>query len=155
MPGLIRAGHRSNSLAAIIDAAAETRRQVKGNSNGFVSRRRCRAGHSARPAGRHARGAAYTLLDLGSLGEDQSAAAYDVNELGQVVGFTFEGRRVDTAFRTAPNARINPTTDPLGMETALAINDHGVVTGINAQRAAFMDPRAGTVTDMRRLRRAS
>ena len=99
----------------------------------------------------------YTFMDLGSLREDRSSAAYDINELGQVVGFTFKGiygPREETAFRTAPSARINPMTDALGMEMALAINDHGVVVGTNREGAAFLDPRQGAVTDMGNFRRA-
>src|SRR5215471_963713 len=59
----------------------------------------------------------YTVTDLGTLGGSFSAA-FPINASGQVVGYS---TRQDTplndtlhAFRTAPNAPINPATDDLG-----------------------------------------
>ena len=59
----------------------------------------------------------YTLVDLGSLRAGHpfdSTYAYDVNELGQVVGSSHNNEGRLEAYRTAPNSPINPLTDGLG-----------------------------------------
>src|SRR5213083_2421916 len=81
----------------------------------------------------------YTLLDLGTLNPaepENYSHAYDVNELGQVVGSSNNSEGRSEAFRTAPNAPINPLTDGLGTlgglrrgSEAFAINDRGQVVG--------------------------
>ena len=61
------------------------------------------------------------------------AVAYGINAIGQVVGASYTGRATH-AFRTSPNAAINPATDDLGTlggseSTGLGINGLGQVVG--------------------------
>lgn len=63
-----------------------------------------------------------------------SSTAYGINNLGQVVGVSVLELGKTTAFRTGPNAVINPATDNLGYlggssSRAYAINDAGQVVG--------------------------
>src|SRR5215208_6465774 len=69
----------------------------------------------------------YYLTDLGALGGSASAA-YDINELGQIVGTYTNSAGQTEAFRTAPNSPINPVTDRLGF---LPGGTESVATGIN------------------------
>jgi probable HAF family extracellular repeat protein len=66
----------------------------------------------------------YTVVDLGA-----GSTPEGINNLGQVVGYTGNGR----AFRTAPNGVIDSKTDlgrlGLGNTSAYAINDSGQVVG--------------------------
>jgi probable HAF family extracellular repeat protein len=74
-----------------------------------------------------------SILDLGTLGGNSGAWA--VNDLGQAVGWSDYSNGVYRAFRTAPNAPINPTSDYLGTlggprnSVAADINNLGQVTG--------------------------
>jgi probable HAF family extracellular repeat protein len=91
--------------------------------------------------------------DLGHL-ITVSAYAYDsvaqsTNDAGQAVGFaTFPGDGHVRAFRTAPNAKINPATDDLGVlagcnnSIANDINAAGIVVG----ESSFFDYNGGTGT---------
>jgi probable HAF family extracellular repeat protein len=79
-----------------------------------------------------------TKTDLGTLG-GTSAYAYGINDAGQVVGDSrLSGTMAAThAFRTGPNALINPATDDLGTlggtrSCAFGINDAGQVVGYSA-----------------------
>src|SRR5882762_5595524 len=72
----------------------------------------------------------YVVSDLGTLGFHSEATG--INSAGQVVGRTGLGH----AFRTAPNAAINPATDDLGtlgglISQASGINDAGQVVGVS------------------------
>jgi len=72
----------------------------------------------------------YVVSDLGTLGFHSEATG--INSAGQVVGHTGLGH----AFRTAPNAAINPATDDLGtlgglISQATGINDAGQVVGVS------------------------
>jgi probable HAF family extracellular repeat protein len=72
------------------------------------------------------------LKDLGSLGGPFSEA-YDINNSGQVTGFAEDAGRFPRAFRTAPNAVIQPQDDlgSLGGKyiNGRVINDAGQVAG--------------------------
>lgn len=76
----------------------------------------------------------YTLLDLGTLGGTNSGGR-DINERGRVVGGSeLAGRPGTHAFRTAPDAAINPATDDLGTvggrsSYAQAVNESGQAAG--------------------------
>jgi probable HAF family extracellular repeat protein len=90
--------------------------------------------------------------NIGSLGGVQSngtsyTRAFDINDLGQVVGNSLNASGQTRAFRTAPNSPINPLTDDLGtfggdFSSATAINNLGQVTGVstttNGQTRAFL-----------------
>ena len=75
----------------------------------------------------------FRVTDLGTFGG--TSVAIDINNQGVVVGFSFLPDGVSQrAFRTAPNAAINPATDNLGTlggihSAADAINDLGQVVG--------------------------
>lgn len=79
---------------------------------------------------------AYRVTDLGTLG-GQTSRATAINNLGQVVGTSYTSDPILPnlrAFRTAPNATINPATDNLGTlggtySIANDINDRGQVVG--------------------------
>lgn len=82
----------------------------------------------------------YNITDLGNLGTSEQVAVNGINNLGQAVGFSTTGEfnrfgsRKLSAFRTAPNSPINPTTDNLGAlenidSIASRINDSGQVVG--------------------------
>ena len=75
---------------------------------------------------------------LGTLGQPDGAVGdtdgRDINNLGQVVGSSRDSLNRVRAFRTAPNAPIDPVTSNLGTlgggwSNATAINDHGQVAG--------------------------
>lgn len=78
-----------------------------------------------------------TLITFGALNTNLSHA-HDINDLGQVVGVADTGGFPGwpaRAFRTAPNAAINPATDDLGTlggvySEARGINNSGEVTGL-------------------------
>ena len=75
----------------------------------------------------------YSILNLGTLGGGYSYA-YAINNEGQVVGASTDATGYDHAYRTAPNAAINPLTDNLGTLGGLSsfgygINDSGQVVG--------------------------
>ena len=80
--------------------------------------------------------------DLGSLnegGDYNSSQAFGINDKGQVVGYSDTAGGVDHAFRTAPNAKINPATDTLGSlggdgSLAFGINDAGQAVGDSPTR---------------------
>lgn len=58
--------------------------------------------------------------------------AYAINASGQVVGNCRDSAGIEHAFRTAPNAAINPSTDDLGLGLGghpRGINDSGQVVG--------------------------
>jgi len=81
-------------------------------------------------------GVSYTVLDLGTLGgEFVQTHVTGINNLGQVVGWSSDaGKNTFRAFRTGPNAKINPATDDLGgaggyRSHAYAINNLGQVAG--------------------------
>src|SRR2546423_15661802 len=81
----------------------------------------------------------YRLLDVGTLQEPAPplenvfSGATDINELGQVVGYSFAfsqpGQLHPQAFRTAPNSPINRLTDGLDLAEARHINAPGQVAG--------------------------
>lgn len=82
----------------------------------------------------------YNITDLGNLGSSEQVIVTSINNLGQAVGsstsgeFNRFGSRKLSAFRTAPNSPINPTTDNLGAlqnidSIASGINDSGQVVG--------------------------
>jgi probable HAF family extracellular repeat protein len=134
--------------------AAGTKSRVKGNVMPWV-RAAAAAVFAVTLALPPAAGAAplYTLLDLGTLNPaltDNPTDAYDVNELGQVVGSSFNSEGRQEAFRTAPNARINPLTDGLGTlggrlraSSARGINDQGQAVGsVNEPTPPNDTPRA-------------
>src|SRR5947208_2337935 len=80
----------------------------------------------------------YMVLDLGALGGEYSEGN-GINKAGRVVGveevgYGPAGDSFSRAFRTAPNAPINPQTDDLGTfggyhSVAYGINDAGQVVG--------------------------
>src|SRR5581483_9272932 len=76
---------------------------------------------------------AYVILDLGTLGGTLSSG-FAINNAGQVAGESTTAGGATHAFRTAPNAAINPATDDLGTlggtnSSANAINTAGLVVG--------------------------
>jgi probable HAF family extracellular repeat protein len=104
----------------------------------------------------------YTLIDLGSLrtdGGEVTTTAYDVNELGQVIGRATNSEGRGEAYRTAPNAPINPLTDGLGYfdgvrrgSEGLGMNDLGQVAGdvqgSDTPRAFFTPPNGRIESEM-------
>ncbi|HXJ43438.1 MAG TPA: hypothetical protein VNH18_29420 [Bryobacteraceae bacterium] len=70
-----------------------------------------------------AQGPKYVLVDLGT-----NTSAVGINDSGQVAG-TFVNPDGVRAFRTAPNSKINPTTDDLGPGVVAGINKFGQVAG--------------------------
>ncbi|RUR76118.1 hypothetical protein DSM107007_47050 [Nostoc sp. PCC 7120 = FACHB-418] len=94
--------------------------------------------------------------DIGSLGgivKDvpsfgaRFTSAFAINDLGQVVGASWDINLQTHAFRTAPNSSINPNTDDLGTlggsySEAKAINNLGQVVGFsttaNGETNAFL-----------------
>src|SRR2546423_9670630 len=94
-------------------------------------------------SGRTAHAAAYTILDLGTLGGTfvQSNGFGTVNASGQVVGYSYTSTIGDIhAFRTTPNGPITPASDlgVLGSGTessALGINNSGQAVGYSALTA--------------------
>lgn len=84
----------------------------------------------------------YTVLDLGTLGQDSKA--YVVNDAGQVAGTCGNDA---TLFRTAANQPINPSTDNLGSlgirTIPNAINNAGVVVGYSSLPAPAPSPYGG------------
>ncbi len=76
----------------------------------------------------------YNVLDLGTLeGDPEGSTATGINDLGQVIGESFNTFGTRTAFRTAPNSPINPATDNIlgngPVTTANGINNLGQVVG--------------------------
>jgi probable HAF family extracellular repeat protein len=81
----------------------------------------------------------YTVHDLGTLGGTQSSGGGgsiggNINHSGQVAGVSTTANGDQHAFRTGPNAAINPATDDLGTlggtnSAAVAINSSGQVVG--------------------------
>jgi probable HAF family extracellular repeat protein len=91
----------------------------------------------------------YVPVDLGTLGGNGTAPnnfgsrdqANGINNHGQVTGTSATAAGNPHAFRTGPNASINPATDDLGTlggtnSTGSAINDAGQVTGTSQTGAA-------------------
>jgi probable HAF family extracellular repeat protein len=62
--------------------------------------------------------------DLGTLDPGLNSTPYSINASGQVVGTSSGG--TDMAFRTAPNAAINPATDYLGTLNGLRTSAYGI-----------------------------
>ncbi len=84
----------------------------------------------------------YHITDLGNLGSSERVGVSGINNLGQVAGSSTTGElRSDgigrvSAFRTAPNSPINPSTDNLGVPSnpniesvSYGINESGQVVG--------------------------
>src|SRR5439155_14737182 len=76
----------------------------------------------------------FSILDLGTLGGNRSEA-FDINNSGQVVGYSKTAAGFDHAFRSAANTPINSATDDLGTLTggsysfAQAIDSSGRIAG--------------------------
>ncbi|MBW4605068.1 MAG: hypothetical protein KME29_37350 [Calothrix sp. FI2-JRJ7] len=93
----------------------------------------------------------YNITDLGNLGSSERVVVNGINNLGQAVGYStigelhsYGGKKI-SAFRTAPNNPINPTTDNLGASTriesiASGINDSGQVVGSFTGTGTFSSP---------------
>lgn len=83
-----------------------------------------------------------TMRDLGTLGGSNSIA-YDINDNGLVVGTAMIAGGSYRAFRTAPNAAIDPATDNLGLlngttsSTARGINQAGQVVGYSEYSSGY------------------
>lgn len=85
-----------------------------------------------------------TMTDLGTLGGANSYATA-LNDAGQVIGYSDLSDGSQHAFRTSPNASLNPLTDDLGtlgglFSYAYGINSSGITVGYSetaagAQRA--------------------
>ena len=76
----------------------------------------------------------YSLMNVGSFGQGNTYPT-DMNDLGQVVGYSLYAPFTFHGFRTASNAPINPATDDVGTfggptySYAYAINNLGQVVG--------------------------
>lgn len=93
----------------------------------------------------------YNITDLGNLGSSERVVVNGINNLGQAVGTSTTGELNSfgsgklSAFRTAPNSPINPTTDNLGASQriesiASGINDSGQVVGSFTGTGTFSSP---------------
>jgi len=96
----------------------------------------------------------YDMLDLGSLSLTlKNTHVSGINDAGQVVGWSYDNGTY-RAFRTAPNAPINPATDDLGdlgfgVDTsAYAINDAGDVVGVSGHAFIYTGGKMYDINDL-------
>ncbi len=76
----------------------------------------------------------YNILDLGTLG-GATSQAYEINNSGQIVGYSKTATSVNRGFVTSASSAINPSTDALGILSggtnsyAYSISSNGLIAG--------------------------